>query len=596
MSRRRTQPSRPSRGGRLSPEAAGAVGTTLAGLVLRLLLWSTQSIPSVDGITYIGLARGILAGRPAPTVHQFGYPLLILAARPFCPDWIVAARVVDLMCGVLLIPLVWLLTSQFVKRPWLRLLPALLVAVHPLFVRYSLTTMTEAPYLVLLVLMFMLVATRRPLLGGLAGGAAYAVRPEALIAAVAVAVFLGRRRSEVVRFGLAVASVTGLYVTVVGMSTGKWTLSPKTANIAAPSWVDYEPTVDGPAPAIDTGERLHRFGADALRAYPGRLVSILGIVVFQSGWVPAAAAVPAVLLPGGWFLAAGLAQLPIMGLVSQGTQLRFFLANLVFLWILAAVAMDRWRRVVLRRVVLLAWGAGVAVTAAVHLDLYSANEDGYFPELRTAGRWLGGVADGASVVYSRKPYTAFYAGVQNRTIPLGNYEDMMDYVVAHGGDFLVADEFVIRRFRGQFTPLVADLATIRAETRVTPVYVDDRFAGRRTILYRINRPGGRFAGLQSRMAQLAALPHGPNHRAHGVIALQNRNPGLAAEEFALALRDTPNNAEVMALRAQALLHLENGLDEAVGLARAAMEIDPDNPVVQRTAAMCGAAAAARDGS
>src|SRR5687768_963188 len=82
-----------------------AVGLVAAlGLALRLALWSTQAIPSVDGIAYLRIARSLAGGPPIETVHQYGYPLLIWLADFIVPDAVTAARLVALAGGVALIP------------------------------------------------------------------------------------------------------------------------------------------------------------------------------------------------------------------------------------------------------------------------------------------------------------------------------------------------------------------------------------------------------------------------------------------------------------------------------------------------------------
>ena len=143
---------------------------------------TATSIVSIDGTEYIRLA-GELMGNPVYGSSQpYGYPFLILLVHALGAEWVTAARIVDLIAGLALIPLTWLLTRHVVSHPALRLIPALGAALLPLTVRYSITTMTEAPYLALLLGAFLLVVSRRFLAGGILVGLAYCVRPEALTA------------------------------------------------------------------------------------------------------------------------------------------------------------------------------------------------------------------------------------------------------------------------------------------------------------------------------------------------------------------------------------------------------------------------------
>ena len=132
-----------------------------AGLVVRLALWHTQPYVSIDGTSYIRLAWEILGGPAYESVQPPGYPLLIVAMKALVPDWVLAARLVDLSAGLGLIVLIWLLARSYIRNPWFAVAPAVAVALLPLPVRYSLTTMSEAPYLVFLVGMFLLLDQKR---------------------------------------------------------------------------------------------------------------------------------------------------------------------------------------------------------------------------------------------------------------------------------------------------------------------------------------------------------------------------------------------------------------------------------------------------
>ena len=121
----------------------------LLGLAIRVALWSTQSIPSVDGTAYLRMAQAFAGGPGIDSVHQYGYPALIWLAHFLIPDWVLAARVVALVAGTLLIPITGWLGAAFLRDRRLRLLPAAALAVTPLAIRYSLTTMTDMPFLAL---------------------------------------------------------------------------------------------------------------------------------------------------------------------------------------------------------------------------------------------------------------------------------------------------------------------------------------------------------------------------------------------------------------------------------------------------------------
>jgi hypothetical protein len=466
-----------------------AIGlVTALGLALRLALWSTQAIPSVDGIAYLRIARSFAGGPPIETVHQYGYPLLVWLTGLALPNLETAARLVALAGGVALIPLTWLLARSFIADPRLRLLPALAVAFTPLPVRYSITTMSDLPYLALFMGMLVLFARRRELEAGLLGGAAYTIRPEGLLGVLVLAALRGRRFERSRRLLLGALVLVIPYVVAVGLRDGRWTLTPKSINIAASTWEEAEARAgESPVP-IDFRTRLSRFGGETLRTYPSRAVDVAVQLLRQSGWTPVPLAAAGLAGPP-LMLIAGLAQIVFLPTTFIGTRVRYVLPFLPLLWILAAVAIGRFRRKTLRAAAMVLMVAGIAFTAWLERDLYTSNEDGYFPELVEAGKWLADFSTDDRIVYDRKPYTAWYAGALGRYTPDGAYDDIVNEVVA-GGDFLVVNDWVSERFRPALLPLVRDASTVASERRLVPIYFEQSTRGMRTVIYRVVRPGG----------------------------------------------------------------------------------------------------------
>jgi hypothetical protein len=462
---------------------------TLAAALLRILLWKTQSIPSVDGTAYIRMAWALAGGPHVDSVHQYGYPLLIRLVQFVVPDGVTAARIVALVSGIAFIPALGWLTAAFVHDRRLRLLPAAAAAFTPLMVRYSLTTMTEMPYFVLLALGLGLAARRRGLAAGVALGAAYAIRPEGLLVAMAAAVLLWRHPREAVRLVAGAAILVLPYVVVLGVTEGKWTLTPKSLNIAAGTWEAAEERAGAGISARTMAERVERYGAETARMYPKHAADMLAQLGHHSGWLPMVAALPGLAGPAA-LLAAGLLQIVFLPLTFIGARVRYIVPFLPILWILSVVAVERIGRPALK------WGAAGLLALSIALGawngraLYTMNEDGYFPELVEAGKWLRTLSTATTVVYDRKPYTAFYAGAVGRFTPAGDYDAILDEVVARGGDYLVVSEWQAERWRPALLPLARDARFIAAERRLVPIYFDVGSPGHRTLIYRIVRPGG----------------------------------------------------------------------------------------------------------
>ena len=554
---------------------AGAV--TLLGLALRLLLWGTQSIISVDGTAYIWTARSLAGGPAFDTVQPPGYPLLIALAQAVARDWVLAARLTDLVAGTAMIPLTYALARLFVRSRWIALAPAAAVALMPLPVRYSLTTMSEAPYLAVLLAAFLLVGRNRHAAGGLVGGLAYLIRPEALVAVGALALFRIRRPRAAAAVLAGAGLVVGAFVVAQGIETGVWSLSRKSINVGGAEWWQNEPRVGGDT-LRTLGERLEAHGEESLTAYPRRAAVLAEQVLRHGGWVAPVAGLLGLAGPAGW-LGAGLVVLLVTPVFALGGNPRFILPLLPFLWILAGAALVRWSRPAWR------WGMGVlcvlglAAGAFGERRAYTLNEDGVFPELVAAGEWLRPHVGPETVVYDRKPYAAFHAGARYRAIPLGGYDEILDAVVAEGGDFLIVAQAVVDFFRPALLPLVLDKGVAWNEPRLAPVYLDNRYLNRRTLIFRVVRPGGPapLPSEQGIKEQMALITHQENHYVHGILAMRGERWQVAAGEFQFVINKEPENAAALNNRAWCLLMANRVLAAAEEDARKAVSLEPENP-------------------
>lgn len=560
-------------------EMAALAGITLAGLVLRLALWSTQALVSVDGTTYIRMARELIGGPGLETVHPWGYPVLILLAHLVAPDWVLAARLVALVSGLALIPLTWLVAREVIRNRGLRLLPPAAVALLPLPVRYSLTTMSEAPYLAVLALMFLLAARKRLLAAGVMGGLAYAIRPEALTAVVVLAVISLRVPRRALGLAAGAALVVLPYVVVQGATTGHWTLTQKVSNLAAADWRENEPhAAAGEAAPAALVDRVKRYGGDTALAYPGRLAVLTGRLLHHGGWIVVPLALAGLAGPAG-FLGAGLVQVLVTPIFALGGHDRFVLPMLPWIWILAMAGLERIPRPGWRWALAALCVAGLGFSAIRERAAYRLPEDGTFPELVEAGGWLRPFVGPETVVYDRKPYTAFFAGATYREIPTGSYDEILDAIVAGGGDYLVVDQAVVDYFRPELLPLAVDKAAVWWETRTRPIYLNTRYQNRSTVIYRVVRPGGPppFDSEATMKKQLGDhLKHPKNHFFHGILAMRGEHWLTAAGEFNRAIIADSTNAVAFNNRAWCLMKDNKARRSAQDNAHMAVRLEPDN--------------------
>lgn len=549
-------------------------------LGLRLAHWRFQEIVSVDGTSYIRLARTFLGGPPYQTAQPPGYPLLITPLLALLKgDGVLAARIIALVCGVgLLVPL-YLLGRRLLGAPW-ALAAGLAMALSPLAARYSIVTMSESPYMLLAILTMLAAWSDRAILTGLAGGLAFHVRPEAMLLTGAAALLKGLRpkwwAAAALAFLLAGAAPALLYNHA---TSGEWALTRKAVTLVPTDATGGEyssANLNLPRQDLSLNERISRYGGAAIRGYPRRLWTELRQLAAAAGW-PALAAAMVGIGPGTALLVAGLPQLltvPFFPGIVLGP--RMILPVLPFV-ILLALAFAKRLRGRMRAAALVVLAAGWAVGNVPDARTLRIQEDGWYPELVSAGRALRPAVTEQTLVFDRKPYTAFYAGTRYQTTPLGDYHATINAMIEAGGDYVVVDEAVVNIFRPELRPLINDSASILNDPRLEPVYVDLSLKDRHTIVYRIVRPGGPPPAGDSRKVRaiLASLPHDPRlHARHAELFwLAGRNEE-SLREYELAMAAGPLLAADCKNMAILLVELGRDPARAIELVNRARQLDP----------------------
>ena len=157
-----------------------------------------------EGAEYARIAENLLNGNGYRGIATEGaqlfapplFPYLIAALTLFTGDAEIAGRSISLILGTLLVLPVYALTSQLYNRAAAHI-AALLVAAHPLLVRFSSMVYCEITYLTLIVTAILgsvyvvrAPTTRNLLVTGALYGMAYLVRPEAVAIMAAVVVLM----------------------------------------------------------------------------------------------------------------------------------------------------------------------------------------------------------------------------------------------------------------------------------------------------------------------------------------------------------------------------------------------------------------------
>lgn len=511
-------------------------------LLLRIAILLFRRIIEEDGAYYASLASALLRGDPAHGVSTAWPPLYpaLIALVAFPSRWFgatldppsveLAARVVSALAGgLLLIPLYFLARALLPER--FARIAVILAAVHPRLLDASASTLTESTYMLLLVTaLAVIVRNGIGLFPGLTLGAAFLVRPEALIVAgvIGATEVLGdrarpRKRSRLPLFLLGLLLAAGPYLLFLHERLGTWSLGEKGAyNFWRAYRSEYGALYPPPlrlarrmneSPELAAGvppeqPRLVEFvlrkpglvAGRALRQLATILFSTIPVVVYHPwallallglgriGWPRGSPDLPAPrddeeagAEARGW-LPIGMTMLAVVLLYAPISVDRRFLIPLVPLFLLASArGIQRLdRKFGARGTGWLVAGFGV-LSIALSATQSISTWKGAPLEHREAGLWLARhtpsrAADGARpasglerpTVVSRKPWVAYYAGALIKPLPEASLDRFVEEAQRNGGDYLVADD---RSARGGRPVLGAFLDPRRAPAGWVAVHV-----------------------------------------------------------------------------------------------------------------------------
>ena len=438
----------------------------------------------MDSGLYVAMADAIARGAPealGPAHH--GYPALIALASLVFPGVEWPGRVIALLAGLALIPLVYALARRTLP-PLAASLAAWLVALHPLLAMYSVAIMTETSFLALAYLGLWAVERGRLIGGGALLGVSYWIRPEALVIAPAAAALA--RGSWARRAGLLAAFALALvpFLVYLRVERGTWSLTPKEVLVAPPLEGGYEvePGVPVDAPATSLARRF----ATAIPAALPRYLPNLGghLVQLWHAWPLPLLALSAVgLARRRGALAAPLAQLAVLPLLAVVANGRFPMLLIPALAVYAAEG-ARWsleaieRRLAGRspaapRIAL----AGVALAGLAIAWLGPPGRHVlHFDEqpmavMRDAGLWLRDQGQPRARVMDRKAYIPLFARMRHVQLPDEGYERIVEYAQRTGVEYLALEEYILLTLRPQLLPLVTDSAFISRERRLKLIYL-----------------------------------------------------------------------------------------------------------------------------
>jgi len=434
----------------------------------------------VDGVLYLDqTARLVNHGHLPWSCFPPGWP--VVAAAPYIfldrsdpMSLLRAGQTANVILGALM-PLL----AFFMMRPFLGTRLAVVgmavLMFLPLNIVYSKNDLSEMSFTCALLGSWLLWRRERLVATGLLFGFAYLIRPEALLAAGGLGLWLWRRdRRPPWRMMIPMVLVMIPYLVFIRLQTGAFDLTSKTVAVSL-----------------------------SLEAYPGW--SYLGLIGNNLGvFLPklvGVLGVPLVLLAvwgvirgrGAWlWLLVPLVPVPF---IINPMDVRFWVPYLpvfVFAAGLGAVHLagqtwfkTRWRQTTLLIVVL----AGLGMAARDDVFWIRRNREAFYG-LKDAGTWLKDKTDRDTVIAAYKPYASFWAGCG-----FIKYPDNMDaaglviWARNHGARFMVVNVKVAHHLARELDPLLENPLRPHLADKITLVKLFEYdLVDHNTAIYLINDP------------------------------------------------------------------------------------------------------------
>ena len=451
-----------------------------AGLGLRTWAAAQNGFPTVDGVLYLDQTAQLVNHGHLPwSCFPPGWPAVVAAPYVFLDradpmSLLRAGQTANVILGTLM-PLL----AFFMMRPFLgsrlAVIGMAVLMFLPLNIVYSKSDLSEMSFTCALLSSWLLWRRERLVATGLMLGFAYLIRPEALLAAGGLGLWLWLRdRRPPWRMMVPMILVMIPYLVFIRVQTGAFDLTSKTVAVslsleAHPGW-----------------RYLGLIGSN-LAVFLPKLVGLLGVpLVLLAVW-------GMIKGRGPWmWLLAPLVPVPF---IINPMDVRFwvpFLPIIVLAAGLGAVHLARqswlaarWKQAALLIVVL----AGLGLAARDEVFWIRRNREAFYG-LKDAGEWLSDKTDRGTVIAAYKPYTSFWAGCGFIKYPENmDAADLVIWARNHRARFMVVNVMVAHRLVQGLDPLLEKPLRPNLADKITLVKLFEYdLVVHNTAIYRINDP------------------------------------------------------------------------------------------------------------
>ncbi len=451
-----------------------------AGLGLRVWAASHNGFPTVDGVLYLDqTARLVNHGHLPWSCFPPGWPAVAAAPYIFLDrgdpmSLLRAGQTANVILGTLMPLLAFLMMRPFLGSR-LAVIGMAILMFLPLNIVYSKNDLSEMSFTCALLGSWLLWRRERLVAAGLMFGFAYLIRPEALLAAGGLGLWLWRRdRRPPWRMVIPMVLVMIPYLVFIKVQTGAFDLTSKTVAVslsleAYPGWRYLG--------LIWSNLGLFLPKLVGLLGVPLILLSVWGMIKGRGAWL--------------WLL---VPLVPVPFIINP-MDVRFWVPYLPVFVLAAGLGAvhlasqswltDRWKQATLLIVVL----AGLGMAARDDVFWIRRNREAFYG-LKDAGSWLKDKTDRDTVIAAYKPYASFWAGCGFIKYP-GNMDavELVVWARNHGARFMVVNVKVAHHLARGLDPLLEKPLRPHLADKVTLIKLFEYdLVDHNTAIYLINDP------------------------------------------------------------------------------------------------------------
>lgn len=439
-------------------------------VLVRIPFLKSFDLVEYDGTYYINIAKSLLAGSARSSVFPVGYPAFISLFIPLVRDGVRAAQLVSFLAGIGSVIVVYRLALRFVERSY-AFIACLVFAVTPLFIRLSMTTLSESIYLFWVLLALLYFAKENDLRTGLSIGLASVTRPEALGIFGILCILRLRmpRRLLVIFAGFIIPYAANVAVQSVAADRLVLITKMNLFGTSAEDWKQREELLEfsGKERVLDEivkGREERSIIGDYINRMPRDLFSLLRhatpVVVLLALFA---------LYRRRSFLLAGFVPLLFFPFFTFRTEPRFVFPYIPILILYSAIGISSIEKRRMRTVLTVLLLASAVSGVVLNRDQLTQPVSDGFQWAKEVGRSLEDRVEPGDKIADRKPYFAFYAGGEYFEIPVAPINQTLEHLASNGVSYLVLHPPTIQMMRPQLLPMIYDQMYIRSEMRYSLV-------------------------------------------------------------------------------------------------------------------------------